>query len=494
MITDLENIRTNPESSKTYDVCIVGAGPAGLILATELSKSGVSVALCEAGGFDYSEQSQNVYSGKRIGSDDYQLDALDVSRLRYLGGSTGHWAGLCRQFLPIDFMRNYIGDGEYLWPISLDDISPYIEKTAKVFHIRPKFVDELEYSTPFSIVEYQGSRGAGGNFRQKFVYEIINSSNIQLFINANLVDISGENRLVTTAEFSNYSGEKINLEAKKFVFAMGGIESPRFMLWLKKKYGARFFNDKTPIGKYWHDHPHTNFIGTFVAREKVKTFFPLAHTIGEKLQRENGTLGCTIVVFSVRDKERKKLIVSEFQSVAPNFAKDELETEDLDDLNIYQMNMVSEQLPSPDNHIELSKTERDQFGIPRTEIYWKLSDVDYKTMKVGFEEFINFNLSANIGRIKPAKFFENFEHNPHGGVEDKLIHNITLGTGNHHMGGLRMFENPDFGVVDSNCKVFGSENLYICGSSIFTMGGTGNPTFSIIQFTLRLADHLKAIL
>ena len=62
--------------------------------------------------------------------------------------------------------------------------------------------------------------------------------------------------------------------------------------------------------------------------------------------------------------------------------------------------------------------------------------------------------------------------------------------GYHHMGGTRMSNSSKFGVVDSNCKVYGSKNLYIAGSSIFTTGGHNNPTLPIVQFTLRLADHL----
>ena len=62
--------------------------------------------------------------------------------------------------------------------------------------------------------------------------------------------------------------------------------------------------------------------------------------------------------------------------------------------------------------------------------------------------------------------------------------------GYHHMGGTRMSISKKYGVVDNNCKVFGSENLYIAGSSIFTTGGHNNPTLPIVQFSLRLADHL----
>lgn len=55
-----------------------------------------------------------------------------------------------------------------------------------------------------------------------------------------------------------------------------------------------------------------------------------------------------------------------------------------------------------------------------------------------------------------------------------------------------MASSAQFGVVDSNCKVFGTENLYVAGSSIFATGGASNPTMPLLQFAVRLADHLDA--
>ena len=53
-----------------------------------------------------------------------------------------------------------------------------------------------------------------------------------------------------------------------------------------------------------------------------------------------------------------------------------------------------------------------------------------------------------------------------------------------------MSNDSNLGVVDENCKVHGQSNLYIMGSSIFPTGGYTNPTLPIIQFALRLSDHL----
>jgi len=59
------------------------------------------------------------------------------------------------------------------------------------------------------------------------------------------------------------------------------------------------------------------------------------------------------------------------------------------------------------------------------------------------------------------------------------------------MGTTRMHVDPALGVVDENCRVHGTTNLYVAGSSVFPTGGANNPTLTIVALALRLADHVK---
>jgi choline dehydrogenase-like flavoprotein len=61
----------------------------------------------------------------------------------------------------------------------------------------------------------------------------------------------------------------------------------------------------------------------------------------------------------------------------------------------------------------------------------------------------------------------------------------------HHIGTTRMDENPKLGVVNKNCRVHGTSNLYIAGSSVFPTSGSVAPTLTIVALALRLADHIK---
>jgi choline dehydrogenase-like flavoprotein len=65
-----------------------------------------------------------------------------------------------------------------------------------------------------------------------------------------------------------------------------------------------------------------------------------------------------------------------------------------------------------------------------------------------------------------------------------------IGTGLHHMGTTRMSDDPRTGVVDSNCRVYGVDNLFVAGSSVFPTVGFSNPTITIVAMACRMANHL----
>ena len=73
------------------DLCIIGAGAAGITIARELSGSPLRVTVLESGGFDYEVGTQALYEGRSIG---LPYSNLSAPRLRYFGGTTNHWGGI----------------------------------------------------------------------------------------------------------------------------------------------------------------------------------------------------------------------------------------------------------------------------------------------------------------------------------------------------------------------------------------------------------------
>ena len=113
MLIDL-NLVSDALKLKSYDICICGSGPAGITLARALAAKGKTVAILEGGSLAYTEESQTLYEGKSTGINDW--DAVKNCRLRFFGGTSNHWSGLCSYFDDTDFEAR--SDGFSGWPIS----------------------------------------------------------------------------------------------------------------------------------------------------------------------------------------------------------------------------------------------------------------------------------------------------------------------------------------------------------------------------------------
>ncbi len=126
MIEDLRKLP--PDSTITADVCLIGAGAAGITIARELAGSALRVCLVEGGGTQYEyQESQELYAGDSVGAP----VGLVAGRLRFLGGTTNHWSGRCAPLDELDFQRRdwipYSG-----WPIDRSELDPYYARACKV--------------------------------------------------------------------------------------------------------------------------------------------------------------------------------------------------------------------------------------------------------------------------------------------------------------------------------------------------------------------------
>ena len=453
---------------ENFPVAIFGSGPAGITTALELEKKNIKCLLIEAGNENYSEISQEFYKGKIIG--DLVTD-LSSNRLRQFGGTSGHWGGWSKPLEKYNFK---------LWPLKYNELNSYSKRTCEILDINNQF-RKSSLNEFFNQVEFQYS---SVRFADKFKNHIENSNNILLVLNTQLSHFVGHSKRVEYAEcISNKSIKKIT--ARYFILACGGIENSRILLWTRDK-NQEFIDKDLPIGKYWMNHPWMlGGIGVIIKnklKKKIGDNFleydgPIHFAAKKELISEKKILSAAIYMNAKEDTKIYKEVIKDILCVAPEYGKKIARMVFGKDLKCGNIFTVIEDEPNENNKIVLDK-EKDEFGIPMVKLFYKKSRYVLKTAKLFLEEFGNLCRKNDLGRIAIADNIYNLE-----GFE-----NISV---SHHIGGTRMGLDKFDSVVNRDLKMHDINNLYISGSSSFATSGYSNPTFTIIQLAIRLAEKIN---
>lgn len=473
-----------------YDICVIGAGAAGITLAQKARKVGLSVFLAEAGGNDYSDESQSCYRGTVVGDDYFDLDA---ARLRYFGGTTNHWGGMCRSLEEHDF-RPKAAAPESGWPIAKADLDPHFAEAAEILEIpaiQPEHTLNAEQTVRRVWFLLSPPVRFAGKFRQRFT----DDDDIDVCLNCNAVGVRFDGRSISSAIFSSYAGDRIEVSARHFVLACGGIENARLLLHWNVQYNDRLGNQGGNVGRYWMEHL-TQTIGEFLVTgnnelpgdgdSRLLPKEPLYLAPTARFLDDERVLNCRMRVDRIPPGAIEGMLEWGADN-GPAFLAERFEKALADRRSLGWVRSSSEQAPDPANRVVLDRAEKDRFGIPRPVLHWKRSDLDRKTFRRFAFELGEYFARSDIGRLRLNDWVLSEEHvfSCEGGGH--------CPGGYHHMGGTRMATTPASGVVDADCRVFGTENMYVAGSSVFPSCGYSNPTTSIVQISLRLAGHLRKI-
>lgn len=456
----------NPDQEE-IDVCIIGAGPIGLSIASRLSNSNLNCIVLESGQEQIGD-AQSLTEGINAGLKYFPLDEV---RTRAVGGTTHIWGGNSAPLQPIDFeKKDYIPYSG--WPISYNEYSRYISDASSLLalsenwdqkHNLDEFIEDNE-SLFFDWKLYQyspsivcSSDRCKGNFYTYNKAKIKNDIIFDATVFDYKFDTTGQ---IVSVKAKSYDSSKVNnITAKIFILACGGIENARQLLMIEKVKGNPL-SKHVMIGKCFMEHPHVD-IGKmtlsvplpndlthfgFVLKEAIGAYRPFLKSnilINNKLSNVN---------FQIIKRKKDNVI----------------------------LRGLFEQAPNPNSRVELSDNKKDDLGQPLTKLNYDLYDFEYKNyFKAAI--FMARELGARgLARVKftcvhPKDF-------------DKRKN--FLGGGHHHMGTTRMAASVKTGVVDKNCKVFGTENLYVAGASVFPTSGSVNPTMNAIALALRTADYI----
>jgi choline dehydrogenase-like flavoprotein len=511
----------------TADVCVIGAGAAGITLALELAGSPLRVLVLESGGFEFDAETQALYEGRSIG---VPYGDLDIPRLRYLGGTTNHWAGECRPFEEADFEARE-GIPHTGWPIKKPDLDPFYARAVEVVRLPTHdwslghwTSDDSPPPLPLRgdrivsrvVQEVEPDiRALGESYRDAL--RAAPNVTVLLHANATAIRTGQSGRTVTSIEVATLGGNRCSVAAESFVLATGAVENARLLLVSNDRQPSGIGNQNGLVGRFFLEHPR--FLAGYIV--------PSGADPNLAFYRDHRVDGHLFTGFLASAKEfqlaeglldlqiRLELDYGDAPEDAAGFARhlmalagdidswQELTIpgapvpipyldvirealEDPEDTYVYLRGDIDaiglttriEQAPNPASRIVLVR-ERDDLGMQRVALDWRLSDVDKRNVQQTLEL-----LGAEIGRAGIGRVRILHANEP-GWPDD-------LNGGQHQMGTTRMSDDPKQGVVDRQCRVHGMSNLFIAGSSVFPTPGGATPTLMIIALAVRLADRLKA--
>ena len=547
MIYDLDEFEDGTPFAA--DIVVVGGGVAGITLAMKLAEGARSVILLEAGGETYEEESQELYDGEV--ADEALHPAPKTYRQRRLGGTSTIWGGRCVPFDTMDFaQRPWIAHSG--WPFDLSDLQPFYAESNALCEAG-RFAYTAEQAFPEGVKpilsSFAGQQfddntlerfSCPSDFGRRYRRRLASDRNIRTLLHANVTNInSSVSGRVDSVTVQTLKGKQFEVSAGRFVLAMGGLEIPRLLLssqaaqpgtlgdgtdWIGRGYmchiagtigslqvatgvsvehGYHVAQEGTYCRQRFTLKPQAQrdlAVGNFVARlhhpripdpshrsgflsaiflakpfisyeyrkrlhggDKASMLNMLAHVrnIASDPVKTGGVLAHWAITHTLAERKFPSIIVK------PPSGK-------------YSVDFNAEQEPNPDSRITLTQ-DKDRLGMRKMRVDWRYTANDMRTVRVSLRA-----LAADLEASRSATLqFDDDE------VEVCALRDGAYG--GHHIGTTRMSASPRSGVVDSDCRVHGTPNLYIASSSVFPTSSHANPTLTVVAMTLRLAEHLERI-
>ncbi|HYD62487.1 MAG TPA: GMC family oxidoreductase [Noviherbaspirillum sp.] len=515
-------------------VCIIGGGVAGITLAMELDKQGIDVCLLESGGFAPDDGTRDLYRGEDVG--EWRYNFADGSRSRFLGGSSNCWGGWCRPLDAWDFEKrdwiDYSG-----WPFGLNELLPYYDRTHALLKLGPNNFDPEFWVRSIGRPDVRRMPLVTGKIRDtisqfspparfgKLYRETLKRSKrirVYLYANATNIDTDRPAQNVTRIQVATLTGKYIEVVAKHYVLATGGIENARLLLASNKVQPGGLGNGNDLVGRFFMDHPRLitgsirftpewarnklsdvkyHYMNAAVSAHGTHVAHQFALT--PEVLQEEGILNARVWFNSIFPGEGSEGAQALFRIKQAMLQKDQddwnlgkdlltMVSHPLDTLGygytrLFQprwlikgvkFQLIVEPEPDPNSRVMLSPSQKDQLGMNRVRVDWRLTSKVKRTFDRTLAILADDMRRSGVAQVELD-----------APLEGRKWPSDLEGTW-HHMGTTRMHDSPKYGVVDRNCRVHGMSNLYVAGSSVFPTAGANFPTITLAALAFRLSEHL----
>ena len=532
------------------DVCIIGSGPAGLVLAKELAAEPIRICLLESGNGDFNPEIQSLCEGTTISADGYSDHLLLNARRRQLGGTAHLWhnetdvgqGGERARYLPLDEVdfeqRDWMPYSG--WPFSKSHLDPFYDRALRIGGAGPFAYDVQTWKTTHPELLTLSARvrtmmtqfGARKVFTHDLPQELARHKQVDIFLNATLLELILDRNAVQRARIAAIPNWEFHISAKIFVLATGAIENARILLLSNRTQREGLGNQGDLVGRFFMDHPSFRLgiltpadpnlfrstglydhhmvrgvavMGKFTIREEVMRREKMLNMGLALAPRSRGYESHAVQILKRMFKSpglAAGLFRKEFRTLMTGW--DEVLVRGFERLtnkrSVYCENQGGwSRLPH--NQRRFRKFEvrclAEQAPNPQNRITLGDSVDCFGQRKVQLHwRWTELDLHS----IRRGQTIFKEEIVNHGLGVFQTQAELDAGqtpqflSPHHHMGTTRMHSNPREGVVDADCQVHDIPNLYVTGSSVFPTGGFANPTLTIIALAVRLSYHLKELM
>ncbi|HEU4460333.1 MAG TPA: GMC oxidoreductase [Methylibium sp.] len=343
------------------DLCIVGAGPAGLSIALEFEGSGVQVCILESGGLDADADVESLNEIENVG---LRRAAQDLTRARRVGGTSALWSGRCGVFDSIDYQpRTWLPRSG--WPINAADVAPFVDRAGALLGLGPALYGEhagiafgrgrargepawdadlllpvvwqfsqhgaatAEAIRAFAAAGPEGAEQLGAlqhagapkpRHLGEAAWPVLKASrNLRLLTHASAtcIEIDAGGSKAEAVSIASLNGRSARVRAPRIVLACGGIDNARLLLASRSVDPRGVGNAHDQVGRYLTDHPYAEIGGYdgegskllrralghhWLERRGARHVYSLGVRMSPLLQRREELLNCAVHLVEFGDE------------------------------------------------------------------------------------------------------------------------------------------------------------------------------------------------